>query len=98
MHLEVFLSIFIDIFYYSQLPSACIIHLKYHHTDFSCSPTLLQSACETKKWYITVNFRIHQGVKSIPGSAEHQGQIEMGNQDNPFGAGDTATLKSQKEA
>lgn len=71
-HLEVSLIIFIDIFYYSQLPSACITHLKYHHTDFSCSPTLLQSACETNKWYITVNFRIHQGVKSIPGPAEHQ--------------------------
>lgn len=96
--LEVFSTIFIDIFYYSQLPNACMTHLKYHHTDFPSSPKLLQSASETKKWYITVNFWIHQGVKSIPGSAEHQCQIEMCNQDNPFGAGDTATLKTQKEA
>lgn len=50
LHLEVFLIIVIDIFYYSQLSSACITHLKYHHTDFCCSPTLLQSACETNKW------------------------------------------------
>lgn len=69
-----------------------------HHTDFCCFPTLLQSASETNKWYITANFWIHQGVKSIPSSGEHQGQIEMGNQDNLFGALDIATLKSQKEA
>lgn len=98
LHLEAFLIIFIDIFCYSKLPSACITHLKYHHTDLSCSPTLLQSATETNKWYNTGNFQTHQGVKSVPGSAEHQGQMEMGNQNNSFGAGDTATSKSQKEA
>lgn len=44
------------------------------------------------------DWRIHQWGKSIPGSADRQGQVKTTNQVNPFGAGETATLRSQKEA
>lgn len=47
---------------------------------------------------MTADCKIHKQGKPIPGSADRQGQMKTDNQVNPFGAGYTAALRSEKEA